>query len=792
MAVSDKDPAKPSIYTTLDIERYEIRILTLLPGTSEFDVKWRLVKTSLINRTKYAALSYCWGDPNVTTEIIVNDIATPVTINLADALRQLRRIGVSRIWADALCINQADGQEKSHQIRNMKHVYSRAEQTYAWIGKEETDRSAAAISFLHTVLYNSDDTIPAEISHDHQVVEVDNRVLPYLDAQVVGTCEPDLFPREPAPAQGGHICQRCLLEFQFRALQAFFNREYWKRRWVIPEIAVAPRIRVLCGNVGIELDEMSVAIARCRKSCYWLSETDSAYLHLQRVLEFRQCYQSGDNISLLRAIAKSHRSLSTEPRDIIFALLGICHDGSELIPTPNYKQPIETVLKGLTRTLIWRTSCLDVILINGMKRSPSTAGLPSWTPNWIRPSSLPSQAFGLAYMNPQYSRSFIPMSNVVDDNVLRVQGAIIATIVDTTSTLQSTSLPRPNLSEVGETSSSGNSLGPSYYHCRSEVFAALLYCLLTKNGWPVQDKEFSYCSHRHLPAHDRTRFGSGLIPWSTLAWHALRLIPERTTLDKSDSNSMESGEDPELVTRRAFYKWLIANGAVTIHGKSIQGWFSERDPWIRLVRTLDSRWGFPLFVAICVLEFIPGLVIVLASMISIRSCKTPICYSNLTLLITIPVFLLVPLFMVFEIELHIFIEIRFLANYIRRLLLETFQDEIESATRLVVSDKGFIGRACSRAETGDQICFLVGCTKPVVLRAIDTANCIQYRVVGKAVIALSWQDQERYRGFLQNVSIQNLETMFHMLCCLCRILPMQDEMSCSDSTNKVECFRSSN
>jgi len=71
-------------------------------------------------------------------------------------------------------------------------------------------------------------------------------------------------------------------------------------------------------------------------------------------------------------------------------------------------------------------------------------------------------------------------------------GAIIGTIVDTTSTLPSTSLLKPGSSQVRDNSISVNSPGPLYYHCESEVFAAFLSCLLTDNGFPVQDQRFCY------------------------------------------------------------------------------------------------------------------------------------------------------------------------------------------------------------------------------------------------------------------------------------------------------------
>ncbi|ERF68414.1 hypothetical protein EPUS_03732 [Endocarpon pusillum Z07020] len=98
-------------YEALDVESYEIRLLTILPNSCGSAVRWN-GKTNLINSTKYAALSYCWGDPAMTANIFVDGIKTPVTSNLADALQYLRKLGTSNIWADALCINQTDKQEK--------------------------------------------------------------------------------------------------------------------------------------------------------------------------------------------------------------------------------------------------------------------------------------------------------------------------------------------------------------------------------------------------------------------------------------------------------------------------------------------------------------------------------------------------------------------------------------------------------------------------------------------------------------------------------------------------------
>jgi hypothetical protein len=71
-----------------------------------------------------------------------------VTPNLDIALRHLRSEKHDRyLWIDAVCINQEDKPEISHQIARMSHIYEKAEQVLAWLGKDE-DNSQTAMKFM--------------------------------------------------------------------------------------------------------------------------------------------------------------------------------------------------------------------------------------------------------------------------------------------------------------------------------------------------------------------------------------------------------------------------------------------------------------------------------------------------------------------------------------------------------------------------------------------------------------------------------------------------------------------
>ena len=56
-------------------------------------------------------------------------------VNLEGALRRLRHASTERLlWVDALCINQADSIEKSHQVNMMGEIYSKSAGVIIWLG----------------------------------------------------------------------------------------------------------------------------------------------------------------------------------------------------------------------------------------------------------------------------------------------------------------------------------------------------------------------------------------------------------------------------------------------------------------------------------------------------------------------------------------------------------------------------------------------------------------------------------------------------------------------------------
>lgn len=129
----------------------EIRLLLLKPGPRGSPIECSLIHTE-IGTIPYEALAYEWGTqkpneptiyisdtlhetPNNLHEPIIN-AARQIRNNLHDALSRIRLLDEERwLWVEALCINQADNGERTHQVGIMGRIYESANMVIAWSGE---------------------------------------------------------------------------------------------------------------------------------------------------------------------------------------------------------------------------------------------------------------------------------------------------------------------------------------------------------------------------------------------------------------------------------------------------------------------------------------------------------------------------------------------------------------------------------------------------------------------------------------------------------------------------------
>jgi Heterokaryon incompatibility protein (HET) len=124
------------VYTTLDLTQRQIRLVHLAPALShDAPLECGFSLASFDGDVNYEALSYVWGDINPIMPITLEGKEILITKNLHSALTHLRYNDRERIlWADALCINQSDMVERTHQVSLMSSIYSRANLVVAYMG----------------------------------------------------------------------------------------------------------------------------------------------------------------------------------------------------------------------------------------------------------------------------------------------------------------------------------------------------------------------------------------------------------------------------------------------------------------------------------------------------------------------------------------------------------------------------------------------------------------------------------------------------------------------------------
>lgn len=125
----------PWAKTPPSTDRGCIRILRLHRGSANTPITCDLQVADLDNDPHFEALSYVWGEPSNSRPIEVSGSTFYATVNLHDFLLCLRLESADRyLWADALCIDQSNQEEKSYQIGLMTRIYRDAKETHIWFG----------------------------------------------------------------------------------------------------------------------------------------------------------------------------------------------------------------------------------------------------------------------------------------------------------------------------------------------------------------------------------------------------------------------------------------------------------------------------------------------------------------------------------------------------------------------------------------------------------------------------------------------------------------------------------
>lgn len=202
-------------YSPLNEDLKDIRLITLHPGDSTANLEISIQTVSLMPESPpiYEALSYAWGSAKSMTSIRIGEDSLAVTKSLANALRHLRYSEDSRaLWIDAICINQQNLTERSHQVKRMADIYSLADRVVAWLGPAR-DQSGWGMKI---------------IEHLGSQIEVDWELLEMKTAS-----------RESEPHWSEKFNDLPFGNEEQEAITDILSRPWFERLWVKQEIRLA-------------------------------------------------------------------------------------------------------------------------------------------------------------------------------------------------------------------------------------------------------------------------------------------------------------------------------------------------------------------------------------------------------------------------------------------------------------------------------------------------------------------------------------------------------------------------
>ncbi|KAG5665085.1 hypothetical protein KAF25_008819 [Fusarium avenaceum] len=236
----------------------------------------------------YEALSYVWGSPDKPHSIDIEGCSLSVGANLYAALLRLRHTSLERIlWVDAVCIDQTNITEKEQQIQLMAEIYAKARSVIVWLGEATIAGSEDALEEIRVAAASTSNGVEISMPEEEPILEI-------------------------------------------------LKLPWFKRVWVLQEVAAARHILVKFGRVEIDGYAFCTGLDALKLSYHGdlnLQMLIRSVLYLIRGAAFRQRQIAEKSVRfslgicpLSELVGMYHNRQATERHDKVYALFGMCSD----------------------------------------------------------------------------------------------------------------------------------------------------------------------------------------------------------------------------------------------------------------------------------------------------------------------------------------------------------------------------------------------------------------------------------------------------------------------------------
>ncbi len=358
-------------YASLKTHRNEVRLLEISLGKSPTKaVVANIITVSLDENPDYVALSYTWGPAEKNYIVFSSDGRMfRVTRNLFLALHEVREQFAAQyevwqradkafcIWADQICVDQLNTDERNTQVLMMGRIYRQASATMIHLGggicsNEKPHSCHSHWRILMRILALTKRTLRAVRPDNAQVAEL----------------EFSRFGIPPFQHRSWHL---------LRLLRA---HPWFSRGWIIQEASACP-------NVWVNFDGQHFRFADLldATTAIWY---ENVPVHEGKAISGRRLLldlASRDSVGhigprpLLALLITFRYVQTTDPRDKIYAFRGMAIDGTTS-PLPDYGQSVAEVYHEYAKHFVIKGHGLELIREAGL--SKTDLEIPSWVVDW--------------------------------------------------------------------------------------------------------------------------------------------------------------------------------------------------------------------------------------------------------------------------------------------------------------------------------------------------------------------------------------------------------------------------
>ncbi|KAK8085997.1 HET-domain-containing protein [Apiospora phragmitis] len=398
-------------YVSLDRSEQVIRLLYITPrkGSAAELHTYQLKHVSLDESPQFETISYCWGDPTPCRTVLIDGKELRLPRSSAAILEQISASSDQArvIWIDAVCVNQTDITERAHQVPLMARIYAQASRNIIYLGQGDAVCSKAL-----------------------EDIRALSREIDGLGADCDGELQTPIDKS---------------------ALSAFFCLPWFRRVWVVQEVALARSSVCILGDGEIHFLEICQVVFSLffRFSVIsFVAKFDgiigATVVLMMRGLRFR--IASGLPPDLNNVFLISMMTQCTDLRDNVFGVLGLCHDGtagagtSSLIAV-DYTKPYQQVFRDAARHAIMTTrmtqsddarlACITRWISHHSMAELHDSTLPSWVPRFDRKMDTDQDGHALVVFcdDEEVAEEQSWSRDLGDPNVLELRGHVLGKVV---------------------------------------------------------------------------------------------------------------------------------------------------------------------------------------------------------------------------------------------------------------------------------------------------------------------------------------------------------------------------